>query len=115
MARAPIPPQDLFVVRTLSVIDSIDKVRVEVGVPKYVSDSEAVCPYSFTYQDRVFAHDTHGLDAFQALQLAMKSLPGELRHNKHLPIGRMYWLEPGDDMGFSEKDGWQWPDEGEAQ
>jgi hypothetical protein len=109
MARAPISPQDLFVVRTLSVTDSTDKVRVEVGVPKYVSENEAVCPYSFTYQDRVFAHDTHGVDAFQALQLTIKLLPLELRNDKRLPLGRMYWLEPGDDMGFSEKDTWQWP------
>ena len=106
MARAPISPQDLFVVRTLSVTDSTDKVRVEVGVPKYVSENEAVCPYSFTYQDRVFAHDTHGVDAFQALHLALKLLPTELRHDKRLPLGRMYWLEVGDDMGFPETD---WP------
>ena|SRR5476649_1446235 len=106
MAKAPIPLQDLFVVRTLSVVDSTDTVRVELGVPRYVSDSEAVCPYSFTYQDKVYAHDTHGLDAFQALQLTMKLLPTDLRYNKRLPIGRMYWLEPGDDMGFPETN---WP------
>ena len=115
MAKPPIPLEDLFVVRTLSITDSNDKVRVEVGVPRYVSDDEAVCPYSFTYQDRVFAHDTHGLDAFQALQLTMKMLPSELRNNKRLPLGRMYWLKPGDDMGFSEKDGWQWPEEDKLQ
>jgi len=106
MAKTPISLEDLFVVRTLSITDSIDKVRVELGVPKYVSDNEAVCPYRFTYQDRVFGHDTHGLDAFQALQLAMMTLPTDLRHDKRLPLGQMYWLETGDDMGFPETN---WP------
>jgi hypothetical protein len=106
MAKTPISLEDLLVVRTLSITDSIDKVRVEIGVPRYVSDNEAVCPYSFTYQDRVFVHDTHGLDAFQALHLALKILPTDLRHDKRLPLGRMYWLEAGDDMGFPETD---WP------
>jgi hypothetical protein len=111
MAKAPIPPEDLIVVRTLSVVDSTDKVRVEVGVPKYISDDEAVCNYRFTYRDKVSGHDTHGLDAFQALHLTLKMLPGELRHRTELPLGQMYWLEPGDDMGFPEADGFQFPED----
>jgi hypothetical protein len=114
MARAPISPQDLFVVRTLSVTDSTDKIRVEVGVPKYVSENEAVCPSRYTYRDKVFGDDIHGLDAFQALHLALRHLPGKLRHDDRLPLGRMYWLEVGDDMGFPEKDGFHFP-EGDAQ
>ena len=111
MAKPPISPQDLFVVRTLAITDSTDKVRVEVGVPKYVSDDEAVCPYRFTYKDKVFGHDTHGLDTFQALHLALKLLPLELRHDGRLPLGRMYWQEAGDDMGFPEKDGFHFPED----
>jgi hypothetical protein len=109
MAKAPIPPQDLFVVRTLSVADSTDKVRVEVGVPTYVSENEAICPYRFTYKNKVFGHGVHGLDAFQSLVLTLKSLSFNLRHDKQLPLGRMYWLEPGDDMGFVETDWAKYP------
>ena len=109
MAKAPIPLEDLFVVRTLAVTDSTDTVRVELGIPRYVSENEAVCPYSFTYKDKVFTHDTHGLDAFQALDLTLKMLSVELRHDKRLPLGRMYWLEPGDDMGFPETDWAKYP------
>jgi hypothetical protein len=106
MAKAPISPQDLFVVRTLSVADSADKVRVELAVPKYVSENEAVCAYRFIYRDEIDGHDIHGLDAFQALHLALKLLPSSLRHDEYLPLGKMYWLEVGDDMGFPEPD---WP------
>ena len=45
----------------------------------------------------------HGIDTFQALQLALNTLPIELRHNKKLPIGQMYQFELGDDMGFPER------------
>jgi len=106
MAKPPIPLEDLFVVRTLSVTDSTDKVRVEIGVPKYVSENEAVCPSRYTYRDKVFGDDIHGLDAFQALHLALRHLPSKLRHDDRLPLGRMYWLEAGDDMGFPDTN---WP------
>jgi len=101
--------EDLFVVRTLAVINSADTVRVELGVPRCVSESEAVCPYSFTYKGKVFTHGARGLDAFQALDLTLKMLSGELRHNKLLPLGQMYWLEPGDDMGFPETNWAKYP------
>jgi hypothetical protein len=106
MAKASISPQDLFVVRTLSIAGSAEKVRVEVALPKYVSENEAVCAYRFICGDEIYGHDIHGLDAFQALYLALKLLPTSLRHDGTLPLGKMYWLEEGDDMGFPET---EWP------
>jgi len=46
--------------------------------------------------------DSHGEDAFQSLQLALKIIPTFLRHTERLPLGRMYLYEKGDDMGFPE-------------
>jgi hypothetical protein len=107
VARTPIPPQDVIATRELHVVDASETVRVEIGLPRYVGEAEAVCPYRFTWRDRVGGIDSHGADPVQALQLAMKMLPVELRHSEWLPVGRMYWLEPGDDMGFAERDGFQ--------
>jgi len=100
-------PNEVIASRELNVVDAKEKVIVELGQPKCVSDTEAFCPYRFTFMGKTSGIDVHAVDAFQALQLALKTLPVELRHRESLPLGRMYWLEPGDDMGFSEADGWQ--------
>jgi hypothetical protein len=50
--------------------------------------------------------DISGSDAFQALRLAMRTVPVELQHSSYLPVGQMYLFEVGDGMGFMPEDGW---------
>jgi hypothetical protein len=42
----------------------------------------------------------YGLDAFQSLQLTLRFISIMLNHYRQEAEGRIYWLEPGDDMGF---------------
>jgi len=46
----------------------------------------------------------YGLDEFQALQLSLGFISIMLRHYREETGGRIYWKEPGDDMGFPEKE-----------
>jgi len=100
--QQPISSQDLIASRELTIEGQSEKVIVQLGRPYYVSDREAVCPYRFLYGDVVGGNDAHGVDPFQALELAMKILPTYLRTESYLPLGKMYLWESGDDMGFPE-------------
>jgi hypothetical protein len=100
--KPPIPNADVIASRELSVTDSVDKVVVQLGRPCKVSEGEAVCPLRITYRNKTSGVDVHGIDTFQALELALKILPTELRHASQLPVGNMYAFEQGDDMGFPE-------------
>jgi len=100
--KSPIPSEDVFATRELSITDSSDKVLVQLGRPYNVSENEAICPYRFTYRGETSGADIHGIDTFQALELAVRNLASTLRHAPQLPVGKMYAFEPGDDMGFPE-------------
>jgi hypothetical protein len=106
VSKTPIPAHEILVERELCVADASKKVLVQIGIPKNIDADEAICAYRLICGGTVVGIDAHGVDPFQALQLALKTIPIELRHNKLLPLGKMYWFELGDDMGFSEKDGW---------
>ncbi|HJW39883.1 MAG TPA: hypothetical protein VJ476_01495 [Rhizomicrobium sp.] len=100
--NVPIPPQDVIASRELSILGDSETVLVELGRPHMVTPSEAVCTFRFTYRGNSEGWQAHGSDTFQALELALKIIPTELRHRPMLPLGRMYLYEPGDDMGFPE-------------
>jgi hypothetical protein len=102
----PIPQNETIAERELRVANSTDTVLVQLGKPYYVSPNEAVCPYRFVYRDMVGGMDISGSDAFQALRLAMRTVPVELQHSSYLPVGQMYLFEVGDGMGFMPEDGW---------
>src|ERR1035437_465795 len=44
----------------------------------------------------------YGFDGFQSLQLALRFISTLLNHYRRESSGRMYWQEPGDDMGFAD-------------
>jgi hypothetical protein len=46
----------------------------------------------------------YGLDAFQSLQLTLWFLSYMLNHYRQEAQGRIYWQEPGDNMGFVESE-----------
>ena len=97
MTRAPV--NDVIASRKLGIEGSNNKVVVEIRRPKR-RDMNFACPYRITYGARVINREICGVDEFQALQLALRTLAVELHYNKNLPIGRMYWLEKGNDIGF---------------
>jgi hypothetical protein len=97
----PLHPSDVIASRELHVVGSDEKVLVEIGKPRR-RDVDAQCSYRIHYRGQVFGIDVSGIDTFQALQLALRTLPVELRHHSLLPVGKIYQFEPGDDMGFSE-------------
>ena len=101
MSNDPLHPDDVIASRKLHVVGSDEKVLVEIGKPRR-RDVDAQCPYRIHYRGRVFGINVSGIDEVQALQLAMKTLPIELRHHPLLPVGKIYQFEPGDDMGFPE-------------
>jgi hypothetical protein len=47
----------------------------------------------------------YGLDAFQTLQLVLRLISTLLNHYRREAKDRVYWLEPGDDMGFADVEG----------
>jgi hypothetical protein len=81
-------------------------VVVRVAKPERSPDRE-----EFSYECEILGLDEgnvrriYGLDAFQALQLVLSFISTLLNHYRREAKGRIYWLEPGDDMGFAEVEG----------
>jgi len=100
--RQPISPDDVIASRELAIEGQTDKVVVQLGRPYFADTGEAVCPFRFIYRNLVGGNDSYGVDAFQALELALKIVPTYLRTESYLPLGRMFAFDPGDDMGFPE-------------
>lgn len=44
-----------------------------------------------------------GVDAFQSLQLVLRMISVLLHHYRHEPSVELFFLEPGDDLGFPEE------------
>jgi hypothetical protein len=44
-----------------------------------------------------------GADAFQSLQLVLRMISALLHHCRHESSVEMFFLEPGDDLGFKEE------------
>jgi hypothetical protein len=102
MAKAKRPFKNLIAKRELTVERSKKKVSVEIGRP-FKDDRCHTCPIRITFGEKVVMQfESHGVDAFQSLELALKIIPTFLRHTTRLPLGRMYAWEKGDDMGFPE-------------
>ena len=86
--------------RELGVRDSAEIVTVELGRP-YEDNGPYGCPLRISFRDCRIEQVIFGEDGFQALILALKIIPTFLEHTDDLPKGRMFWLEPTSDTGFS--------------
>ena len=64
------------------------------------TDFSCACQIVGYGDDKV--HRIYGLDALQSLQLTLKFLSLTLNRHRQEANGRIYWREPGDDMGFAE-------------
>jgi hypothetical protein len=101
MAKAKRPFSNLIARRRLAVEGSRSKVAVELGKP-FKDEGCYTCQIRLKFGKLSIDREIHGVDAFQSLELALKIIPTFLRHEKRLPLGRMYAFEKGDDMGFPE-------------
>jgi len=102
MAKAARPFKNVVARRELTVERSRKKVSVEIGRP-FKDDRCYTCQIRITFGEKVLMQfESHGEDAFQSLELALKIIPTFLRHVDKLPLGRMYLYDKGDDMGFPE-------------
>jgi len=89
--------------RELDVDGTSSKVIVELAKP--VSDGrDSGCSFRLAYREQEYVRAIYGVDAFQALMLALKTVSVHLKHDDWLPRDRMYWLEPGNGTGFPNPD-----------
>jgi hypothetical protein len=86
--------------RELDIRGSTQKVVVELARPYARPSGEFGCPYRIEYGQTVIQREIFGVDSFQALQLALKIISSHLHYDEDLPLGKMYWLEPDNDIGF---------------
>jgi hypothetical protein len=79
------------------------KVSVRLGKPQASPDGdEAHCACQITGIGDEKVHEIFGIDAFQALQLALRYISFRLHHYRKRSDNAIYAWERGDDMGFPE-------------
>jgi hypothetical protein len=82
-----------IVSRTLIDEDSDEKVVIALGRPQQVSDDEWSCAFSTNVASPEKMQQAHGVDAFQALLLAIEGIHSALSRSGQ----RLNWIaEPGD-------------------
>jgi hypothetical protein len=92
--------------RRLTLINGTGAVRevvVRIGKPERSPDhADFACECEIVGLGADSLKRIHGLDAFQSLQLTLRFISSMLNHYRKESDGRIYWNEPGDDMGFVE-------------
>jgi hypothetical protein len=83
----------------LSVRGSSEKVFVELGRP-YAHGDDFSCPFTIAFGANSISREIFAVDAFQALELAVRTISVNLHYEKSLPLGRRYWLDPKKGLGF---------------
>jgi len=89
--------------RRLNLVAEDGQIRealVRLGAPKRVSDDEYSCTFQIVGLGDDKPRPIYGSDAFHALELTLKLISFLLKHYRDQANGQLYWLEPGDDMGF---------------
>jgi hypothetical protein len=76
-------------------------VVVRLGKPQQYPDGTAYfSPFETTGLGEPKIRYGAGLDAFQSLQLALRTISALLQHYKREPAMDLWWIEQGDDLGF---------------
>ncbi len=76
---------------------------VRIGKPQRSPDREEFsCECQIAGLDQSKVWRIYGVDTFQAIQLALSFISTLLNQYRRESKGSIYWLEPGDDMGFAE-------------
>jgi hypothetical protein len=98
--------EDVIAERGLTLISDAGDAReivVRIGKPAPSPnrvDFSCECQIEGLGESRV--RRIYGIDAFQSLQLTLRFISTMLNHHREEAQGRIYWHEPGDDMGFVE-------------
>lgn len=93
--------------RHLTLVSDTGKSRgtvtVRMGKPERSPDrSDFYCEVQISGLDNEVETRIYGLDAFQSLQLSVRFISTILNHYRQQGRGSIYWLKPGDDLGFAK-------------
>jgi hypothetical protein len=59
-----------------------------------------ICRYEIGWPEGKAKRWSGGIDAVQALELALKMIGADVNAHRHAKSGRLQWLEPGNGYGF---------------
>jgi hypothetical protein len=62
--------------------------------------TDCVCRFEVDWPDGTWAMAAGGVDAIQALELALKMIGAQIYTSDHHASGKLMWLEPGKGYGF---------------
>jgi len=80
-----------------------DTVAVRLGKPQPFLDAPGFySPFEVVGLEERKIYYAAGVDAFQSLQLVLRMISA-LLHHRDEPSVEMFFLEPGDDLGFPEE------------
>jgi hypothetical protein len=98
-------PFDVIAERTLTLLEENSKKRhvyVRLGKPEESHDqTDYSCPIQIVGLEDDNVKQIFGVDAFQALQLALRYISFRLHHCRKDNLALYCW-EEGDDMGFPD-------------
>lgn len=79
--------------------DSAVQIPVRVFLPRELS-ADWACRFTIGWPDEEFEMEVFGVDAFQALELALRTIGVMIYTSEHHKAGELMWLEAGDGYGF---------------
>jgi hypothetical protein len=91
---------EVMVERTL-LLDGAPTVVVRIGRPEMADGPTWICRYAIEGLSLVTPDHTYGVDALQALLMAVYSVRGFLAASQEAKSGRLSWLGDTGDFGFS--------------
>ena len=89
--------------RVLYIVEDTNKNPVPVSIEAPVQDQPDecwICGVSVHWPDRVYRMRMVGVDAFMALDLAMKTIGSYLYTSGYHRAGVLEWMKPGAGYGF---------------
>ena len=79
--------------------DSTVQIPVRIFLPRELP-ADWACKFTIGWPEEEFEMDIHGVDAFQALELALRTIGVMIYTCEHHKAGELMWLEAGDGYGF---------------
>jgi hypothetical protein len=84
---------------TLKEADGALQIPVRIFLPQK-QPCDWICKFTIGWPDGEFKMDVFGVDAFQAFDLAMKTIGVMIYTSEHHEAGTLLWLKAGDGYGF---------------
>lgn len=86
-------------VLTLRRMNGDVEIPVRIYAPEQ-QDASWSCKFEVDWPDDMLTLDVGGVDAVQALELALKMIGAQIYASDHHASGKLMWLEPGKGYGF---------------